>query len=241
MGLDEQARQLADGAGGVHEAAGHQALRRGAPRREARGLGGHLPQQGHRGDRAPRARSSRHRLRTRAWRARSAASRSASGSTDMANAWLTRDVRVTVPETARFDLHGTLRPGVRAKDVMLHLLRQPFFKSGEGIGKVLEFAGEGVARHAARRARDADEHGGRGGRLHRDHRGRRGGRRLPREAARRSTRTTCGARIVQRRPGRDVLRDVRRSTSAPIVPMVATPGDPRNGVPLDAASSAAAT
>ena len=28
------------------------------------------------------------------------------GSTDMANAWFTQDVRVTVPETARFVLHG---------------------------------------------------------------------------------------------------------------------------------------
>src|SRR6185312_8720060 len=54
------------------------------------------------------------------------------GSTDMANAWFTKDVRVTVPETARFDLRGKLRPGVTAKDVMLHLLSQPFWKSGEG-------------------------------------------------------------------------------------------------------------
>src|SRR5438067_8945623 len=66
------------------------------------------------------------------------------GSTDMANAWLTRDVRVAVPESARFNLHGKLRPGVTAKDVMLYLLSQPFWKSGEGIGKVLEFAGDGI-------------------------------------------------------------------------------------------------
>jgi len=31
-----------------------------------------------------------------------------------------------------------------AKDAMLYLLSQPFWKSGEGIGKVLEFAGSGV-------------------------------------------------------------------------------------------------
>jgi 3-isopropylmalate/(R)-2-methylmalate dehydratase large subunit len=67
------------------------------------------------------------------------------GSTDMANAWLTRDVRVSVPPTARFTLTGRLRPGVCAKDVMLHILSQPFFKSGEGIGKVLEFGGEALA------------------------------------------------------------------------------------------------
>jgi 3-isopropylmalate/(R)-2-methylmalate dehydratase large subunit len=66
------------------------------------------------------------------------------GSTDMANAWYTKDVRVTVPETARFVLTGKLRHGVCAKDVMLHILSQPFFKTGQGIGKVLEFAGHGV-------------------------------------------------------------------------------------------------
>ena len=66
------------------------------------------------------------------------------GSTDMANAWFTRDVRVTVPETARFVLKGKLREGVCAKDVMLHILSQPFFKTGAGIGKVLEFAGDGL-------------------------------------------------------------------------------------------------
>ena len=48
------------------------------------------------------------------------------GSTDMANAWFTKDIRVTVPETARFVLRGRLRADVCAKDVMLHLLAQPF-------------------------------------------------------------------------------------------------------------------
>src|SRR5687767_15890491 len=67
------------------------------------------------------------------------------GSTDMANAWYTKDVRVTVPETAKFVLRGRMRNGVCAKDVMLYILSQPFFKTGQGIGKVLEFAGDGVA------------------------------------------------------------------------------------------------
>src|SRR5690606_3544000 len=47
------------------------------------------------------------------------------GSTDMANAWYTRDVRVAVPESVKFILNGELRFGVTAKDVMLHLLSQP--------------------------------------------------------------------------------------------------------------------
>jgi 3-isopropylmalate/(R)-2-methylmalate dehydratase large subunit len=66
------------------------------------------------------------------------------GSTDMANAWYTRDVRVRVPESVLFRLHGRLREGVCAKDVMLYILSQPFFRTSKGIGKVLEFTGEGV-------------------------------------------------------------------------------------------------
>jgi len=38
------------------------------------------------------------------------------GSTDMANAWLTRDVRVDVPQTVRVLLRGALAPGVCAKE-----------------------------------------------------------------------------------------------------------------------------
>jgi 3-isopropylmalate/(R)-2-methylmalate dehydratase large subunit len=34
---------------------------------------------------------------------------------------------------------------VTAKDLMLHLLATPFIRSGSGVGKVFEFAGEGIA------------------------------------------------------------------------------------------------
>lgn len=67
------------------------------------------------------------------------------GSTDMANAFLTRDVRVRVPETVRVELTGKLRPGVCAKDVMLTLLSSTEQKSGIFNGRVLEFDGPGVA------------------------------------------------------------------------------------------------
>ncbi|HKQ71153.1 MAG TPA: aconitase family protein, partial [Polyangiaceae bacterium] len=66
------------------------------------------------------------------------------GSTDLANAWLTRDVRLKVPESVRFVLRGRLSAGVCAKDIMLRLLSEPFWRSGRGIGKVLEFTGEGT-------------------------------------------------------------------------------------------------
>jgi len=66
------------------------------------------------------------------------------GSTDMANAWLTRDVRVDVPETVAVVLENRLRPGVCAKDVMLFLLATPWIKGGGAVGKVLEFSGTGL-------------------------------------------------------------------------------------------------
>jgi 3-isopropylmalate/(R)-2-methylmalate dehydratase large subunit len=66
------------------------------------------------------------------------------GSTDMANAWYTKDIRVKVPETVRFVLRGRKRADVSAKDVMLKILSTDYMKEGKGIGQVLEFAGEGL-------------------------------------------------------------------------------------------------
>lgn len=66
------------------------------------------------------------------------------GSTDMANAWFTKDVRITVPKSVRFFLKGTKRPNVTAKDVMLYVMAQPYIKESKAIGQVLEFAGPGL-------------------------------------------------------------------------------------------------
>jgi len=152
------------------------------------------------------------------------------GSTDMANAWMTRDVRVTVPETARFELRGKLRPGVCAKDVMLHILSQPFFKGGDGIGKVLEFGGDGVAHlpldERATLTNMAVEAGGFTGIIEADEvvvdylvqqRG------LKADDVR--------ARIVKADVGATYCATFTIDLDA-IPPMVATPGDPRNGIPL---------
>ena len=67
------------------------------------------------------------------------------GTTDMANAFVTGAVRLTVPESLRIELDGQLPPGVTAKDVVLHLLAQPYIRSGGGVGKVFEFAGSAIA------------------------------------------------------------------------------------------------
>ena len=67
------------------------------------------------------------------------------GSTDIANAWYTNDIRVVVPKVVRVDLLGVLPEHVSAKDVMLKILADPYIKEGRSIGQVLEFAGEGIA------------------------------------------------------------------------------------------------
>jgi 3-isopropylmalate/(R)-2-methylmalate dehydratase large subunit len=154
------------------------------------------------------------------------------GSTDMANAWFTKDIRVRVPETVRFVLRGELRPGVSAKDVMLHILSQPFFRTSKGIGKVLEFAGEGVARmpfdEQATLTNMAVEAGGFTGIIEPDEvvidylRTMRG---LSEEALR--------ARVVRSDPGASYL-EVFEVELGEVRPMIATPGDPRNGVSLEA-------
>jgi len=67
------------------------------------------------------------------------------GTTDIANAWITGDVRVTVPPTIRVNLRGHMKPGISAKDLVLHLLHQPFIREGHAIGHVIEYSGEALA------------------------------------------------------------------------------------------------
>jgi 3-isopropylmalate/(R)-2-methylmalate dehydratase large subunit len=67
------------------------------------------------------------------------------GTTDMANAFVTGAVRMTLPASLRVELDGRLAPGVTAKDVALHLLALPFIRAGGGVGKVFEFAGAAIA------------------------------------------------------------------------------------------------
>ena len=56
------------------------------------------------------------------------------GSTDMANAFVTGAVRLTMPQSLRVELNGTLPPDVMAKDIVLHLLAGPNIRAGAGVG-----------------------------------------------------------------------------------------------------------
>jgi len=66
------------------------------------------------------------------------------GTTDMANAFVTGAVRLTMPESICIELRGTLLDGVTAKDVVLHLLALPAIRAGAGLGKVFEFGGSAI-------------------------------------------------------------------------------------------------
>jgi len=67
------------------------------------------------------------------------------GSTDMANAWYTKDVQVTVPQSVRIELKGKPGPDITAKDIMLYLMTHTEIKDGSSIGKVMEIVGDGLA------------------------------------------------------------------------------------------------
>lgn len=67
------------------------------------------------------------------------------GTTDMANAFVTGAVRMTLPAALRIVLDGALAAGVTAKDVVLHLLALPAIRGGAGVGKVFEFTGPVVS------------------------------------------------------------------------------------------------
>lgn len=67
------------------------------------------------------------------------------GVTAMANAFITETTLLKVPETIKINIHGKLNKYCFAKDVMLYLLANSYVKSGKAIGKVLEFTGVGLA------------------------------------------------------------------------------------------------
>ena len=66
------------------------------------------------------------------------------GSTAIANAWLTQDVRLEVPATVKIEIFGRKPENVTAKDMVLEALRHPFVKEGGAIAKILEWSGPAV-------------------------------------------------------------------------------------------------
>ncbi|MBA3356878.1 MAG: 3-isopropylmalate dehydratase [Pyrinomonadaceae bacterium] len=153
------------------------------------------------------------------------------GSTDMANAWYTKDIRIRVPETVRYVLKGKKRADVAAKDVMLVILASEYMKTSKGIGKVLEFAGEDLKNWAmderSTLTNMSVEAGGTTGIIE------------PDEVTLEYIVRTRGLDAAEVRQG-FTYSDPDAAYAAvfeidldEIRPMVALPGDPRNGIPID--------
>jgi 3-isopropylmalate/(R)-2-methylmalate dehydratase large subunit len=66
------------------------------------------------------------------------------GTTDVFNSWITKDVRVKVPESVKVIIRGTKHPNVTAKDFILKILSLDYVRSGKALAKVMEYAGEAV-------------------------------------------------------------------------------------------------
>jgi len=66
------------------------------------------------------------------------------GTTDVFNSWITKDVRVKVPESVKVVVRGKRRPNVTAKDFILALLAMDYIRSGKALAKVMEYSGEAI-------------------------------------------------------------------------------------------------
>jgi 3-isopropylmalate/(R)-2-methylmalate dehydratase large subunit len=66
------------------------------------------------------------------------------GTTDVFNSWITKDVRVKVPESVKVIVRGRRKANVTAKDFILLLLSMDYVRSGKALAKVMEYSGEAI-------------------------------------------------------------------------------------------------
>jgi 3-isopropylmalate/(R)-2-methylmalate dehydratase large subunit len=66
------------------------------------------------------------------------------GTTDVFNSWITKDVRVKVPESVKIIVRGKKHPNVTAKDFILKILSLDYVRHGKALAKVMEYAGEAI-------------------------------------------------------------------------------------------------
>lgn len=151
------------------------------------------------------------------------------GSTDMANAWFTKDVRIVVPRSIRVVLSGTLPEGTCAKDLMLQLLAQSGREHDAFLGRLLEFGGPGLSNlnidERATLANMAVEMGAFSGIVEADA--------VTNDwlCRRGLARSELDGRSIRADPDAEYERVVDVDL-AKVEPMVASPGDPRSGRPL---------
>ena len=151
------------------------------------------------------------------------------GTTDVFNSWITRDVRVRVPESVKIVIRGRKHPNVTAKDFILKILSLEYVRSGKALAKVMEYAGEAVEElsvdERATMTNMAAEIGGFTGIVAPDEKvveflvGRRGMDRAKAESLVRGLKSDSDAEYAE----------AIELDAAEITPMVAAPGDPGNG------------
>src|SRR5256714_2152315 len=151
------------------------------------------------------------------------------GTTDVFNSWITKDVRVKVPESVRIMIRGKKHPNVTAKDFILKILSLDYVRSGKALAKVMEYAGEAIEAlgvdEGATMTNMAAGIGGFTGIVAPDRKAveflveRRGINRSDAEGMIEGLQSDPGAQYAQ----------VIELDAAEITPMIATPGDPGNG------------
>jgi 3-isopropylmalate/(R)-2-methylmalate dehydratase large subunit len=151
------------------------------------------------------------------------------GTTDVFNSWITKDVRVRVPESVKIVIRGEKQPNVTAKDFILKILSLDYVRSGKALAKVMEYSGEAVEAlsvdERATMTNMAAEIGGFTGIVAPDDKvveflvERRG---MSRREAAEMVRGLASDRDAE-------YAEVIQLDAAEIAPMVATPGDPGNG------------
>jgi len=151
------------------------------------------------------------------------------GTTDVFNSWITKDVRVKVPESVKVIVRGKRRSNVTAKDYILKLLAMDYIRSGKALAKVMEYSGEAIEElgvdERATMCNMAAEIGGFTGIVAPDSKvveflsERRGMPRAEAEKLIRGLQSDVGAEYAH----------VIEMDASEIYPMVATPGDPGNG------------
>ena len=151
------------------------------------------------------------------------------GTTDVFNSWITKDVRVRVPESVKIVVRGEKHPNVTAKDFILKILALDYVRSGKALAKVMEYSGEAIEAlsvdERATMTNMAAEIGGFTGIVAPDRKvvdflvERRGMKRDQAEAMIAGLASDRDAQYAQ----------VIELDAAEITPLVATPGDPGNG------------
>lgn len=151
------------------------------------------------------------------------------GTTDVFNSWITRDVRVKVPESVKIVIRGKKHPNVTAKDFILKVLSLDYVRSGKALAKVMEYAGEAVEAlsvdERATMTNMAAEIGGFTGIVAPDEKVI--GFLMERRGMNRSDAEKMIAGL-QSDPNAEYAHVIELD-AAEIMPMVATPGDPGNG------------